>query len=141
MIKLESRLKAKVSMDFTALVDVIFILLIFFIISYNEIKLRGHRVDVPEDVEGAVLELQKEGPIVITAYQDGKIYLQNKKVSLDELSDKIRGLVNRQDDSPDILINAEGKIEFQVIISIMDAIKLAGIKKSPYVHTKKKIRK
>ncbi|MDH5681205.1 MAG: biopolymer transporter ExbD [Spirochaetota bacterium] len=141
MIEIESRLKAKVSMDFTALVDVIFILLIFFIISYNEIKLRGHRVDVPEDVQGAALELQKEGPIVITAYKDGKIFLLNKAVSLNDLPGKIRALANREDKSPDILINAESKTEFQVIISIMDAIKMAGIKKSPYVHTKKKIAK
>ncbi|MDH4128543.1 MAG: biopolymer transporter ExbD [Spirochaetota bacterium] len=138
MIDFKTKLQSKVHIDFTPLVDVIFILLIFFILSYNEVKIRGHKIHLPEDKTANTTQLKKEDPIIITALKNGKTYLQGMEIDIQDIANQLKKLVKNKLKLPDIIISAEGNVEIQTLISLIDAIKLAGIKKAPLLHTQQK---
>lgn len=129
-------------MDFTPLVDIIFILLIFFILSYNEIQLRGHQLQLPEDKQAEAFVVKENRPIFISVYKNGRTLINGNPININQLAGEIRKLsINRYELNrtiPNIIIDAEGETDMQTIVSILDAVKESGIKKAPFLHTQKK---
>lgn len=142
MVELRSRLKTKMTMDFTPLVDIIFILLIFFILSYNEIQLRGHQLQLPEDNEAEALIIKENRPIIISVYKNGRTLINGKPIDKKNIAREINSLAVKRYDTnksiPDVIIDAEGQTDLQTMVIILDAVKASGIKKAPFLHTQKK---
>ena len=125
-MQFKKRQARKLNLDMTPLIDVIFLLLIFFMISttflsYDEIKIK-----LPE----ATTKTDKamSGPIEITITLENKIYIANKLIDPKELLPVIKDQI-KSTNQKDLIIRADGQVFHKTVVSVMDVAKQAGIEK------------
>lgn len=107
------------------LVDVIFILLIFFIMTTTFSKDTG--IDVSKPQAATASEITKEN-IMIGVTRDGLIHLQESQVSVTQIEGILKRLVS---DNPDrqVLIIADRDASVSTVVDIMDECNKARVRK------------
>jgi biopolymer transport protein ExbD len=128
----------RMSMDITPLIDVVFLLLIFLLLSTTFISSPGIHINLPSAAIKQKSDKQKSLEISIT--KDDKLYIFGKIIKKNNL---IQELSNQkhQLNSQTLIIRADGKVEHQLVVFVMDSAKQAGIKKlSIATQPKKSIR-
>ncbi|HON55443.1 MAG TPA: biopolymer transporter ExbD [bacterium] len=110
--------------DIAPMVDVIFILLIFFMVTSTFVLQPGFKIELPEakSTDNTAAEYTT---IYINKNKD--IFLNEQKVEIDELGFYIENSLPKIKDST-ISINADASIDYGLVIKITDIAKLAGIK-------------
>ena len=115
--------RAGLAIDLTAMVDVVFLLIIFFMVSTTFITLEsGLPVDLPQ-AQTAVAQATDLPTVTVT--RDGHIYLAGSEIAEHELVSALQGLLA---DSPSatVILRADQSIEFGLPVRVMDLIKQAG---------------
>lgn len=108
-------------LDVTPLIDVVFLLLIFFMLTSTFVLQPGIKVKLPRAITSEALR-EKNLIIVITA--GGKIYLDNEIISLDELSARLEKAAQ---DKRAVLIKADRKISLGRVVEVWDLCRDVGI--------------
>lgn len=120
-MKFKRRAKEELSVDLTPLIDVVFLLLIFFMVSTTFTKENHLTIDLPE-ASGEVAETTaKQIEVIISA--EGQISI-NDKVLLNNQVKTVKqalGKVSGGDQSLPLIITADGKAPHQSVITAMDA--------------------
>jgi len=122
--KLSRRKTGDSSIDMSSLMDIIFILLIFVMMSVSFAKnFKQLEIDLPKSQTGTS-ELSPDTQISIK--ENNKIYLDETEISLDKLSVLAKeGKLSNQV----VSINVEKKVPYEFFIKILDILKQARIKK------------
>ncbi|MBC7979701.1 MAG: biopolymer transporter ExbD, partial [Armatimonadetes bacterium] len=125
-MKFNRHLPAPAPMNLVPMIDVLFLLLAFFIISWqfsqSETELS---VSVPTAQEGAEPERQR-GEIVINILDDGTIRIEGATVDLEQLYEKL-ATIAAQFENQAIRIRGDGNVEYQHIVEVIDTCQKAGI--------------
>ncbi len=111
----------KGALDLTSLINVFFLLLIFFMFTSSFIFQPGIRVSLPKAITSEVI--QEEGDILIIT-KAGKIYLGDRDISSDELSSKLR-LIAKAKGS--LLIKADSDASLGKVVEIWDMCRREGV--------------
>lgn len=109
----------------TPFVDVMLVLLIIFMVT-APLLTSGIKVNLPESSANALSE--KTEPVTITVNKDGKIFLQKKQLSKNQLITKLTEIKKNNQDLK-IFIKGDRELNYGKIISIMGDINKAGFKK------------
>ncbi len=118
-------------MDMTPMVDVTFLLLIFFMITASFSLQRSLPTTAPEpEDEGAATQMTlqelEEESVVVTIDENDVIYVDDVAVAgLGELNDLLSARAN--DGKTDILIEAEYGAKHGTVVSVQDAATTAGM--------------
>ena len=121
-MKFKRRLKIEKGMvDLTPLVNVFFLLLIFFMFTSSFIFQPGIRVNLPKAITSEVI--QEEGAVLIITKAD-KIYLSDREISNDELSSKLR-LIAKSKGS--LLIKADSDASLGRVVEVWDMCRREGV--------------
>ena len=121
-MKFKRRMKIEMgALDLTPLINVFFLLLIFFMFTSSFIFQPGIRVNLPKAVTSEVI--QEEGDILIIT-KVGKIYLGDRDISSDELSSKLR-LIAKEKGS--LLIKADSDASLGRVVEIWDMCRREGV--------------
>ncbi len=112
--------------DLTPMIDVVFLLLIFFMISTTFIEGPGLTIDLPESSAQQLKQGEKDIHVYLTA--EGQIYLQKEPVSYGELQQRIGQYGEAAKQMTFLLMADEGALHGRVI-KLMDAAKTAGFGK------------
>lgn len=107
----------------TPFVDVVLVLLIIFMITAPMLD-QGVEIDLPQTKEVDVLPTEVEH-LVLSIQKDGKVYLDNYEVGLNDLEERINVLVTEK--SRTLFIKADSNVPYGVVVDIMGRIKAAGI--------------
>jgi len=119
------RERDEVSLDMTPLIDVVFLLLIFFMLTASFTQAQRLKVDLPKAEQGeAVQEPAKDWVIEIDA--KGQYALNGEALAGDQLTLRLRELPDRTDDTV-ILIRADAHTEHQAVVQALDAARAAGL--------------
>ncbi|MBN2417369.1 biopolymer transporter ExbD [bacterium] len=117
--------KKRISINITSLVDVLFLLLIFFIVSSTFLEQPGMKLDLPES--SGVESVKVEGfTIYITA--DGSLFLNEDPLTMDSLPKALEEIAPRVDEKGLVLKGDEG-VRYGIVVKVMDAARNAGIEK------------
>ena len=119
-LKLESGL---VQIDLAPLIDVIFQLLIFFMLSSSFTFQSGINVKLPKAVTSDII---KDDSYTITITSENVIYLNGKIISMDELRSRVAKTANK--DTP-IMIKADRRSSMGRIVDVWDLCREHGIEK------------
>lgn len=111
----------KGQLDIAPLIDVVFLLLIFFMLTSSFISPQGIRVNLPSAVSSKFLP--REG-FVISITEKGVVMIDGKKTSLKKLAAKVK--VAAETDSR-ISIKADKKTPLGKVVEIWDLCRDAGI--------------
>jgi biopolymer transport protein TolR len=107
----------------TPLVDVMLVLLVIFMVTAPIIQ-QGVEVSLPK-VKAQALP-GKEEQFVVSITRGSEIYLNDSKLSADELTDKLKAISQERPDRQ-VFIRADDQVPYGEVIRTMAAIKSAGI--------------
>jgi biopolymer transport protein ExbD len=128
-MKFAARKKRAPSIIIVSLVDVLVILLIFFVVSTT---FRTQQPEVQINLPESKTATEKPSELdhaMLTIDQEDEIKLDGKIIEVDALEGAVRDLSATRKSS--IALQADKKASFGIIIKVMDALKLAGVKNLP----------
>ena len=112
--------------NLTPMIDVVFLLLLFFMVSTSFIRESSLKVDLPE-ASGQVIAGQEQAVDIIINLNG--IFIINGTTldnpSSDQLSDHLKQAVGDNED-PHVIISADSKAEYQSIVTAMDVAQQLG---------------
>ena len=111
------------SLDITPLIDVVFLLLIFFMLTSSFLMQPGIRVTLPRVRVGAPVEVQK---LEITIDNADRVYIGKRAVTLEELNAVVSDWSAREANLP-VLIRGDEDATLGVVVQVWDICKAAGI--------------
>ncbi|OKY25343.1 MULTISPECIES: ExbD/TolR family protein [Thalassotalea] len=111
------------AIDMTPMLDIVFIMLIFFIVTTSFIKEAGIEVNKPK---AANQTRQKSANIFIAVRDSGEIWLDKRRVDVERVAANIEKLLAEQP-SDVVIVQADKNAKHGVVVKVMDAIKEAGI--------------
>jgi biopolymer transport protein ExbD len=115
----------EVSLNLIPLIDVVFFLLIFFVLSASFTQTQRLKVDLPKAKQGeTVKEQAKDWMIEIDA--QGHYALNGEAVALEDLTARLQALPEHTPDTV-VLIRADAHSEHQAVILALDAARAAGL--------------
>lgn len=128
-MKIAVRKRRAPSIIIVSLVDILTILLIFFVVSTTFKRDQPEvQINLPESKTSQKAPAETEGAIVSVDGNDD-VKLDGKKVGVDELEGAVKQLATSR--RATIALQADKKASFGTIIKVMDALKLAGVKNLP----------
>lgn len=107
--------------NISPLIDMVFILLIFFIVTTVFVEETGVEVDKPQ--ASAALSLEKQS-ILLAVTDDNKIVYGGQEVGLSGIRSIVRRLT-RDEDTP-VIIQADKAVSVEMIVRVIDEAKLGG---------------
>lgn len=113
----------KEEIDMTPMLDVVFILLIFFIVTASFVKEAGIDVNRPE----AATAVKKERANILVAISDkGDIWINKRKVDIRSVQANIERL-KAENPQGTVVIQADKKSTTDTLIKVMDSARAAGV--------------
>ena len=109
------------SIDMSPLLDVVFILLIFFIVTTVFVRETGVEVDKPQAISAAQLE---KTVILLAITDNGEVYYDGSQIGVAGVRSTLEQL-QRSDPRP-VVIQADKNVPTQRLLEVIDEAKLAG---------------
>lgn len=109
--------------NLTPLIDVVFLLLIFFMVSTTFTRETQLKIDLPEAASGETVESPDLQQIELTISASGEVAI-NDKVLIEATLDKLKSALQREsagDTSLPVIITADAQTPHQSVITVMDA--------------------
>lgn len=110
--------------DLSPMIDCVFILLIFFIVTAVFVEEDGVPLPLPED-SAAVSAVTENNTVVFAVGQDNTITHEGKRVSFDTVTSIVRGAVSRDEETP-IIIQAHPNAQHGVRTRVYDQVRRGG---------------
>ncbi|MEO9275316.1 biopolymer transporter ExbD [Marinomonas sp. 5E14-1] len=126
-----------VQINLTPLIDVVFLLLIFFMVSTTFNQSTELTIDLPTATSNAPRsDVSQNVELVITA--DGQYVINGQTLINERVSTLVQGLkeVTRGDSSKPLIITADAKASYDMVLRVYDAAATLGITK--LAHTAQK---
>lgn len=121
------RSTAASTLSLTPLIDVVFLLLIFFLVTSEfEEEERRLRITLPEATSAVPMTGQPR-EIVVDIDSDGNFYLAGRPTELDELERLMQASVQNNPTNQTAVIRADKDTSFQPVVSVMDVCNRVGI--------------
>ena len=115
------------TLSLTPLIDVVFLLLIFFLVT-SEFEEEESRLDIVlPTATSAVPMVGKPREIVIDVDEGGTIYMRGSETSLEELESTLKAAVSQNPTNQTAVIRADRETSFQPVVSVMDVCNRSGI--------------
>lgn len=123
MRKIFKRKEEESGIDLTPMLDVVFIMLIFFIVTTSFVKESGIDVSRPS---AKTAKKKQRASILVAISQSGEIWIQRRKVDIRSVRANIERL---HAESPEgtVVIQADKRSETGLLVDVMDQVRLAGV--------------
>jgi len=108
--------------NISPLIDVVFILLIFFIVTTVFVEETGVDVDKPRAASAQDLE---KNSILIAVTSNGQVYQGGRSIGISGVRSVVAAMLEVDDQMP-VIIQGDASANHGIIVSVIDAAKLAG---------------
>ncbi len=109
--------------DLTPMLDVVFIMLIFFIVTASFVKESGIDVNRPD---AATATLKPRGNILVAITPSGQIWIDKRQIDIRALRANLERL-HAENPQGAVVIQADTESKNGLLVAVMDAAKLAKI--------------
>jgi len=122
-MKFKTRLKPKAFIDITALIDLVFLLVAFFMVTSTIGRESSITIHLPKAFQTA--ESKKEN-IIVSVNENNRIFIGGDEVPKENF---ISALKQKKEsfESWDVLIRGDRKANYETIVFVMDSLNQAGI--------------
>lgn len=121
-MEFEGRKKISTNLNIAPLIDVVFQLLIFFMLTANFIAQPGIKLVLPS---AATSKRHQDDNVTIFITEDNELYLNESRVSLNELLEKLKPEILTAKKKT-VVIKADEKINLGLAVKVMDIAKQAN---------------
>jgi biopolymer transport protein ExbD len=125
-MKLEIHPRKRPRIEMIPLIDIVFLLLVFFI--YTMLSMAVHRALPVVLPASSTADIDKRLTLSVTVEEDGTIFLDKEPVPLEDLSLAIRTKA-KEDKDAGVLLFADRRLSYQQLFKVLDQIRLGGIQR------------
>lgn len=118
-----ARAEEEQSIDLTPMLDVVFIMLIFFIVTASFIKETGIEVNRPDALTA---ESKKNANILVAVNGNNEIWIDKRRIDVRAVRSNVERL-RAENPEGAVVIQADEKATAETIIQVMDAAREAGV--------------
>jgi len=109
----------------TPLVDVMLVLLIIFMIAAPMLH-QGVEVALPR-AEARNLPLKTEDPLVVSIDRNGRVYLREDAVEIEELVARVKSAITDKGEDQTVFIKGDRDVPYGKVIEVLDLLQQGGI--------------
>jgi biopolymer transport protein ExbD len=110
--------------NLTPMLDVVFIMLIFFIVTASFVKEAGIDISRPD---AATAERKEKGNILVAITADNQIWVDRRMVDPRALRANIERM-HAENPHGSVVIQADEESKNKLLVQVMDAARMAGVK-------------
>ncbi len=121
-MNIRKRLRSHPEVHTGALNDILFILLLFFLIVSTLANPNVIKVSNPK----AASDTKAKQTVVVTVDKDQQIYIGSKPIALDSLESELSVFLAKETDKPSVVINGDSTSHLGTAIKVMQVIKKLG---------------
>jgi len=125
--------KPQLSLDMAPLIDIVFQLLIFFMLTSSFLN-PALRLDLPKAVQTQVREREIH---IISVDKEGQIFINNRSVKMEAFQSALSRELEK-DPKKSIHIRGDQEMPYKYFVSIMDMARQAGATQINIVHEAKR---
>ncbi|MCP3668050.1 MAG: biopolymer transporter ExbD [Gammaproteobacteria bacterium] len=127
-MNLKPQRREPLELNLTPLIDVVFLLLIFFMVSTTFDKDSRIRVELPE-ASTQDEKIEDEKTVDITVDINGRFYVNQREVINTEIKTLMQAIIKDVGDQRDlpVIITADANAPFQAVMRVMDAAGQLGL--------------
>ncbi|MBE0464368.1 MAG: biopolymer transporter ExbD [Halomonas sp.] len=107
--------------NLTPMLDVVFIMLIFFIVTTSFIKESGIEIERPES---SAASPRPEAQVLVAITPEGAVWVDGKPVDVHQVGREVAGMLTEQGSA---VIQADRESTTGLLIEVMDRLKEAGV--------------
>jgi biopolymer transport protein ExbD len=116
------RERIKVQVPLTSLIDIVFLLLIYFLLTTNFMVEEGIKIKLPQARAAAP---QTEEVITVYVEQQGRAFLGTQEVSISRLFDRLKDMIGGRENKL-VVVRADRAVILNKAVKVMDIAKAAG---------------
>ncbi|BFG70261.1 biopolymer transporter ExbD [Sediminibacterium sp. KACHI17] len=121
-MNIRKRLRTHPEMHTGALNDILFILLLFFLIVSTLANPNVIKVSNPK----AKSDTKSKQTVVITVDKDQNLYIGSQRTTLDQLEPELKAFLSKETEKPSVVINGDSTSHLGTAIKVMQVIKKLG---------------
>jgi biopolymer transport protein ExbD len=123
-MRVPRREQPKARIEIIPMIDVIFFLLVFFMVSTLSMTInRGLPVNLPT---AATSQKDLRENFNLTLTQDGEMFLNKEPIALQDLEPRVRAALAGEPELM-VIINADGEVRHHAVVEVMDELRVAGV--------------
>lgn len=122
LVHRRKRPRYSVQAPLTSLIDIVFLLLIYFLLTTNFLAEEGIRVQLPQAISAVP---QEDRELVVTVSPEGDVFLGARTLNLDELRDIVKQRLEADPETA-VVLKADRTLVLDRVVQVMDTIKAAG---------------
>lgn len=123
---LKSRIEEQPALNLTPMIDVVFLLIIFFMVGTKFYEMeREFDVQVPEVSQARPLTNPPE-EIVVNVQDDGRVMVRGERLTLEQLTERLAE-AHRQYQQQSVLVRGDSRAAYQYVADVLAACTAAGI--------------
>lgn len=107
--------------NLTPMLDVVFIMLIFFIVTTSFIKESGIEIERPES---SAASPRPDAQVLVAVTPEGAVWVDGKPVDIHRIGQEVAGMLT---DDGSVVIQADRESTTGLLIEVMDRLKQAGV--------------
>jgi len=117
--------RRKVIINITSLIDVLFLLLIFFMVSSTFVEQPGMKLELPESKSSSTEKIKE---LILEINADQSMVLNQESVTIENLEQKFKQLLPSLEEKS-LVLKADKNVPHGTVVKVMDMAKLSGIQK------------
>ena len=117
--------KRRVTINITSLIDVLFLLLIFFMVTSSFLEQPGMKLELPSALSAEVARIEK---LVLYIGPEEEIVFNDRVVALDSLEHVMAEAIPRAEERT-LVLKADRTVQHGTVVAVMDIAKRVGLEK------------
>jgi biopolymer transport protein ExbD len=120
-----TKTRRRAIINITSLIDVLFLLIIFFIVSSTFLEQPGIKLDLPKTAHQEALRIEGYTLFIMS---DGSMYLNEDEIPFEKLSERLKAIAPQVEERG-LVLKADENIRYGLVVEVMDIVKESGIVK------------
>ena len=126
-MQFKRRLKKDASIEIASLVDIVFLLLLFFVVTTTFRETPGLEIDLPETHDATGVELKDVVVNVVLGESGAQVVIDDEPVAIEQLQTYLRNeLQQRPEDKRSVVVQADKNVRFELVYRVFDIAREAG---------------
>lgn len=121
------RLSPNANVDLIPMIDVVFQLVVFFMVSSTFVMTPGIALDLPESTSSEPVVIDR---VVVTIASESRLYLNRDEVSYEELGARLEAIEEQSErldaETRSAIIEANADVSYATIVSVLDVMRRNG---------------